>query len=405
MARLESGIAPLRVVFVRETIPGVTPTDPDWLLYSDEIASIGNWSPNSNLAARTKVGDPNVQGFSIGAEDHELTVSYMLQKWLTPRDAIMDAFLRLPSNGCLPFHHSLWIRQTLPSFTGASTGPLRIHTYAKGGLFDTASLTGDPSNSEPILVEGTYRFQKIRSYAVSIRGVPDTLTVVSTSPNDTTQTLVVEAEAAVVSETFVLNGTTPVVGAVTFANIDTFALDLEAEGDIIITYTVGLEEAVRILGSANQQDIEGDLGIPSFGAGSFEAPLNTPFEHVLGDVVVRSSDSELDANLMTIAFNVANNIQVDPIVTQKGKVLSEGNSDVTANVTVFSEQGSHDAIIEHLKANAANLDWDLTQGNIVLSGSVLTSVGARTYEKGAATMRRDNIFTGLSFAVTEEGGG
>ncbi len=400
----EAGIGALRVNFVRETTPGVTPDDPDWLRYSDELNTVGNWVPNTNIAIRTAIGTPDVVGFSIGAEDHELDISYSLQRWLTtatevPLDAIADGFLR-DSDGYIISTHSFLARQTLPAPEGTDSAGVRIFTYGFGGKFDTASLTGDPSNSEPVMAEGSYRFLKVRSYEVSQPTATGTLTVVSTDAGDTSQTLTIENEGAGATEAIALNGTTPVIGAVSFADIDSFRLDLETLGDVIVTFTATGQEAFRIMGSVSQQDIEGDLGMALLGSGSFESALGTPFEHVLGDTVVRSSQFPLDTNLMTLQVSIGNNIQSDPVVTQKAKVLSEGLREVTANVTVFSATGSHAATIEHLKALTADLIWTMTGGAITLDNSVLTTPGARTYEKGEATMRRDNVFTGQGISIS-----
>ena len=400
----EAGIGALRVNFIRETTPGTTPTDPDWLRFSDELNTVGNWVPNTNIAARTAIGTPDVTGFSIGAEDHELAISYSLQRWLTsavevPLDALADGFLR-DVNGYIQNEHSFLARQSLPGPEGSQGSGVRIYTYGFGGKFDTASLTGDPSNSEPVMAEGTYRFRKVRSYEVSQPTVTGTLTVVSSNAGDTSQTLTIENEGAGATEAIALNGTTPVVGAVSFADIDSFRLDLETLGDVTVTFTVGAEQAFKIMGSESQQDIEGDLGMALLGSGSFEAALATPFEHVLGDLVVRSSEFELDTNLMTISVQISNNIQVDPVVALKAKVLSEGLREVTANVTVFSATGSHAATIEHLKALTADLVWTMTGGAITLDNACLTTPGARTYEKGEATMRRDNVFTGQGLSLS-----
>jgi hypothetical protein len=147
----EAGIGALRVNFIRETIPGVTDVDPAWLRYSDELNTVGNWVPNTNIAARTAIGTPDVVGFSIGAEDHELEISYSLQRWLTtatevPLDAIADGFLR-DVNGYIINTHSFLARQTLAAPEGSQAAGVRIYTYGFGGKFDSASLTGDPSNS------------------------------------------------------------------------------------------------------------------------------------------------------------------------------------------------------------------------------------------------------------------
>ena len=56
--------------------------------------------------------------------------------------------------------------------------------------------------------------------------------------------------------------------------------------------------------------------------------------------------------------------------------------------------------IEHLKALTADLVWTMTGGAITLDNACLTTPGARTYEKGEATMRRDNVFTGQGISIS-----
>ena len=399
----ESGIGALRVNFVRETTPGVTQVDPAWLRFSDEMDQAGQWAPNTNIAIRTAAGSPDVTGFSIGAEDHELQVIYKLQRWLTqatqvPLDALADGLLR-DADGYIINTHSYLARQTLPAPAGTQSAGVRVYTYGTGGIFGSASLTGDPSTSEPVMADGTYRFVKVRSLRINQPTASGTVTVVSSNAGDTTQTVTVENEGAASSEGIALNGTTPVVGATSFADIDAINLDLETLGDITITFTSGAETVAVILGSVGQQDIEGDLGLPLLGSGSFEAALGTAFEHILGDTIQKGG-TPIEANVMTMAINVSNNVQPDPVVTQKGKVLSEGNREVTAVATVFSETGSHDAIVQHLQATAGDITWLMTGGTVTLPGSVLTAPGARSYEKGNATMRRDNTFTSEGMTIS-----
>ena len=399
----EAGIGALRVNFVRETTPGTTPADPDWLRYSDELKSVGGWVPNTNLAARTAVGSPDVQGFSIGAEDHELTVNYALQRWLTqatetPLDAIADGLLR-NNSGYIINRHSFLARQNLLAPAGTQLAGVRIYTYGTGGVFETAALTGDPGTSEPVMVEGQYRFEHMRSYEVNQPTATGTLTVVSSDAADTSQTLTIENDGAAVTEGLALNGTTPVIGATSFADIDSFRLSAECEGDITVTFTNGGEQCFVILGKNSQQEIGGDLGMAILGSGSFEAALATVFEHILGDTITKGG-SPIDTNVMTMGISVSNNIQADPVTRQKAKVLSEGMREVTATVTVFSESGSHQSTVDHLKATAGDIVWTMAGGAITLVGAVLTAPGARVYEKGNATMQRDNEFTATDVTIT-----
>jgi hypothetical protein len=399
----EAGIGALRVNFVRETTPGTTPTNPAWLRFSDEISSVGGWAPNTNLAARTAVGSPDVQGFSIGAEDHELSITYALQRWLTaatetPLDAIADGLYR-DANGYIKSRHSFLARQDLPAPAGVDAKGVRVYTYGTGGVFQSATLSGDPGSGEPVAVEGSYRFEHMRSYKINQPNVGTTLKVVSSNAADTSQTLTIETDGASTSETISLNGTTLVTGSSSFATIDSFRLSAACEGDVTVTFTTGASECFVIVGKDNQQEIGGDLGMALLGSGSFEAALSSAFEHILGDTITKGG-SAIDTNVMTMSIAVANNIEATPVTRQKAKVLSEGMRDITADATVFSESGSHSSTVDHLKATAGDIVWTMAGGTITLNSAVLTGPGARQYEKGNATMQRGNTFTATDLTIT-----
>ena len=400
----EAGIGALRVNFVRETTPGTTPTNPAWLRFSNEINSVGGWAPNTNLTARTAVGSPDVQGFSIGAEDHELTISYSLQRWLTaatetPLDAIADGLYR-DSSGYIKSRHSFLARQDLPAPAGVDAKGVRIYTYGTGGVFQSATLSGDPGSGEPVTVEGSYRFEHMRSYAVNQPNANTALQIVSSDAADTTQTLTIETDGASVSEAISLNGTTPVTSsASTFGTIDSFRLSAETEGDIDVFFVTGGSPVFRIIGKNNQQEIGGDLGMALLGSGSFESALSGAFEHILGDTITKGG-SAIDTNVMALSVAVANNIEATPVTRQKAKVLSEGMRAITADATVFGESSSHSSMVDHLKATSGDIVWTMAGGTVTLNSAVLTSPGARQYAKGNATMQRGNTFTATDLTIT-----
>ena len=101
-----------------------------------------------------------------------------------------------------------------------------------------------------------------------------------------------------------------------------------------------------------------------------------------------------------VAVEVQNNLQADPTVYSKEKIISEGMRNITAQATVFSETGSHTAAVEHLGAVGSDIVWTMAGGTITLPDAVLTSPGPRTYEKEQATMRRDNTFTSAGITIT-----
>lgn len=403
----ESGVRALRANFIRETLENVTPTNPAWLRFSDEIDSFG-FAPQSNVFARRAIGSPDVTGFQLGPEDHELTLAYSMQRWLVgagpvPLDASADGMLR-DVNGAYLSTHSVLTRQPFVA-GGTDSNGLRLYTYGTGGFIGRAMISGSPDSGDPTKADLTYGFRKVRSHLINQPAVAGGVTIVSSSALDTTQSVTVENEGAGISETIALNGTTPVVGlTLTFADIDAGALDLETEGDITITFTTGGNVCMVIEGKVTNGGIEGDLGLPLLGSGSFEAALALPFQTVLNASVTRAA-AALAANVMGISFEVANNLEMNAVVGSRIKTVSPGDRDISFDGTVFSDTASHDDIIEHMKASLGDMVWTFTGGatarTVTVGSAALTTVGDRAYEKGAATMRRDNVFTGQSIVITD----
>lgn len=394
----ESGLRNLRLHFVREVEPGTTPADPAWERYSDSIMGFGT-GPNVNLFARRPIGSADIAGFHAGPEDHQLTLSYHFQRWLVdgvgdPIDAMGDGLLRDADNR-LPNVHSILARLDIQA-GGALNGGRRIFTYATGARIGSGSLPGNPDSGEPIVAALTYVAEKIRSFVIDQPAVADMVTVVSTDAADTTQSVTIESEGVVVSETLALNGVTPASGATLFPDIDAIRLDGETEGDVIVS--IGGTEIARILGRASYDGMESDLGLPLLGTGSFAGEIGTEFETVIGDTVLRDG-VDLDDNVLALELSFENNLETTARLKNRRRTINEGPRDVMMSATVFSARGSHDAFVEHLKVSELDIVWTMTGGTITLVGAALTAVGQRQYTSQEAIMRRDNTFTGRSVTV------
>ena len=72
---------------------------------------------------------------------------------------------------------------------------------------------------------------------------------------------------------------------------------------------------------------------------------------------------------------------------------------------MFGDTASHDDIVEHLQATELDIVWTFfggaTDRTVTLSGAALTAPGARSYQKGEATMQRDNEFTAQGIAISD----
>jgi hypothetical protein len=405
----EAGIRALRANFIRETVPGVTDADPDWLRFSDELDS-ATYAPEGNIFERRAIGSPDVTGFELGPEAHEMSIVYSMQRWLVgadpqpnPLDPAADGLLRDANGGYLSTH-SVLTRQEFA--TGGTDGNgFRIYSYGTGGFIGVANVSGAPDSGDPSKIELSYNFERARSHLINQMAVQGGLTIVSSSALDVTQTVTIENEGAGVSETIALNGTTPVVGVtLTFDDVDAIALDAATEGDITITFTTGGLVCMVIEGKISNNDIEGDLGLPLLGAGSFETALGFVFQTVLNQSVSRGG-SPVATNVMGISFEVTNNLQQDAVVGSRQMVISPGNRDMKFNASVFSDRASHDDIVSHLQATELDMVWTFFGGatarEVTMTGAALTAPGERSYQKGEATMSRDNEFTAQTISISD----
>ena len=158
-----------------------------------------------------------------------------------------------------------------------------------------------------------------------------------------------------------------------------------------------------IEGAVTNGGIEGDLGLPEIGTGSYETALALPFQTILSASSLRGG-SALAENVMGLSFEVNNSIDATAVIGSRAKVLNPGNRSITFNASVFGPTSSHNDIVAHLKAETGDIVWTFTGGatarTVTIPGSVLQTPGARNYEKGAATMKRDNAFVGTGITIT-----
>lgn len=395
----ESGIRALRLEFVRETTEGVTPADPDWILYSDAVQMF-EVSPTASISPRGNIGTPDVVNFNAGTESHEFAVTYDMQNWPSATgDATYDGMMR-DADGALPASHSMLARARSGDNGVAGTGSY-IYYHAVGAKINSLTLGGEPESGDPITVSLNYICRKLRSYQVDAPVSSGTLDVVSSSASDTTQTLDLEDATAAITEAVSLTGTTPVTTTASFASIGAAWLDAECVGDVTVS-DASANLCLTIYGSASYNDREGDLGIPLLGAGSRGAAYATAYESILGDTIERPNGTPLgiDADVSSVSMSVENNIETSSTIYSIGQILSEGPRTITLSASVMGPTASYDAMVDHLQANEANIEWTLTGGTITLVGAAMTDLGSIARDTGLALLSIDNTFQGKSITLT-----
>lgn len=414
-AKVESGLTDRRVEFAREGVDAsgdpVTPDNPTFERYADVVHSY-EWSASAGHEAQRGLSNVDPANHFTGPEEHDLTVTYDLQRWLVtaagdPQDAAADGILRDPS-GYLPSTHTFLDREEkaaiAPDSTinGATSHDTRIYTVGRGGYVDEVTVTGDPGSQQPIEVELSYMFEKMRSYQIDQPAAATGLVVSSDSAADMTQTVTIEAEGGAPSDTLALNGTTLVVTSnTTYADIDAIELSGPTEGTVTVAINTGTAtapaagDALAEIQGTNAYDNPGayELGVPAIGTGSHAAAVGTGYETFLGDTFTRGG-GPLAMDINSFEVSVANNSERNPREEQVAQRVSVGTRETEVSATVLGERETHSSIMQALRNTGGDIVWTMTGGTITIVDAKLTEPGARAPEAENPVMTVDNTFAG-----------
>jgi hypothetical protein len=411
----EGAIRSQRVEFAREARTGTFPTDPAFELYSMNITSL-SWSPSPGVNERRGIGGPDIETFHKGPEEHELTVEYDLQRWLTdaagdPNDAAYDGIAR-NSNNDLPNTHSVFVREvnedvpaseTVDGYgaTGYSSGAATpkstyLMLVGVGGRVDDVTLSGDPGSEQPVVVEISYMFEKLREYQVD---QPDdsTLTVHNDSSSGVDVTLA-NADAST-SETLTVAAGDSATTVATFDELETVALADEVDGPVTVVDD-GRGEALAIVrGADHYDDIEGDRGTPPLGNGSHADALTQDYETILDDVIERPAGAPIAFEINSVEFSVSNDLDSREQIGTLRMGISAGNRTAETTATVVGPTESVQRADEALGVVGATLRWTLGGGNVQLERATLPDVPGVDKSEGEAAMSLDNTFRGETVTI------
>lgn len=415
--RSEGGLRNHRTEYVQETTTGTTPSDPSYSLYSDTVRSF-EWSPDAQIEEQRGLGDAAPAGFFRGPEAHELTITYDLQQGVesggSPQDASADGLER-DSDQLLKNTHTFVDREDKTSLdseetiNGSTSHDTRIYTVGKGGYVDEVTFSGDPGSQQPVQVELSYQFEKIRSYQIDQPSASTKLALESTDSSDTSVTVTVENEDAGTTEDISLDGsdaTTVVSSTETFGDIDAISLGSETTGDVNVYVNDGSEttpskgdQLATIPGSDTYNGIEGDLGVPALGNGSHASALNSSYELFLGDTVERPSGTNLGYDISSVEMTVSNNLETAVRSDSMRQRIHIGNQDVEVTANIVGETESHSLILSHLQKTSNNIDWTLSNTTLRASNAVLMDSPSRTIESGQASLSLDAGFQSEGIVV------
>ena len=278
---------------------------------------------------------------------------------------------------------------------GESDKGMRTYVVIEGAKPASARIPGDPGQAGPIEVEINYTAEKGRQYEISQPSAGTVLYVASSESADNSATLTVEDDDGT-QEEILVSGT----GSTVFTSIDACELASELTGTLTVQEgTSAGATLVVIRGSNDYANAEGDLGVPVIpSTGSRTSSLSGSYEKFLGDTVYYEG-SDLAYDINSSELSVDNSVTAIPRGQTRKQRVVEGNHILQLTATVMGENEYQTQLTRHLKADAGDIVWTMTNNTLSLWGAALTDVGDKVIEEGAAYLQFDNTFTGTSITL------
>ncbi len=411
---VESGLRQIRAEFVRETVAGgygVSPVNPAWELFSDEVFR-AEWEPEKAIFAKRALGAVDPQDFFTGPESHQLTMEYYLQRWLlsagNPLDPLGDAIVRDADNN-IPNSLHIVIREERETSGGnpAVDAGVRVYTVAQGCFAGEITIPGQVESGEPIRPSIVYQSEKIRSYEISQPAATILMGAKSTDAADT-MNLTVEDEDAAVTQTVALSGVTFVsLGPTLYPDIDAALLASGAAGNVTISTNTNTDvsptegdELLILYGSAEYDNTEGDLGVPLLGTGAHASALALPYEQFIDDLVEQPAATALAPYVQSVEARVNNNLEVVGVGGTFRQVIIPGIRTSELQANIFGPSESHEEIMKHLRGLTNTIRWTLAGGTIDFVDAISRDPPSRAYEAGEVTMLLDATFESKGVTVS-----
>lgn len=420
----EASVRRVDTYYARETLDSngnpQTPTDPTFNLYSTVVNS-DEVEPSAEYDNRLGLGNYVPVEKQRQQESHEITVAYDLQQFPVdssgnPQDAFADVALRDVDHRVENTHtflevekkaeimaESTWhyryfteLGHAHPSGSdpGATVKPTRTEHYGRGCIAEEATMELAPEDASVINNELQYTGHKFRRYQLDQPNSSETIAVRSSQSGDTGETVNIETTDGATSESLTLDSsdsTTLVTSSNTYGSLRV-SLPAEISGDLeVYTYDSANAVAKQLLtvirGADARDGIEGDLGVPLVGSGSFGdgSSLNDGIPALGSDL---SWDGHNAAeNVSSTTITVENEVETN--ATDSGLVpdIRTGSQTVTLESTVFGEVESHQMYDEHLKGREAALSFAIEGGTVDIPRGFINEGGSTEKEAGGAVLQ------------------
>ncbi|WP_137288626.1 hypothetical protein [Natronorubrum halophilum] len=393
----ESGTLPGRYEWVPEPDgPMSVPTDIEWNRFSDIIRSFSA-DPGVSYGRQDNIGTSDAVDHNRGTEDPSCDIGYDLQRFPVdtdnnPIDPSAYGILRDEYNQLLG---SLLLLERTEVPGGNDDAGIRVYSVVRGAEVESVEPTLDPSSEDPILMELGLQPRKVRSVAIHQPSAGTTLEIVSDDADDTMD-VTIENEDAGTTETIAVDGTTAVTTTESFDDIDAIWLDEEPTGNITVTDgngTTFCELAGGLTYSEDDQPVDGDRGVPALGQGSHADPIDSTFEHFLGDRIERPVGTPVRPRLNSGSWSVENDLGTESLQTTRAPSVDVSDRTVTVDADVVGPTVSHDSMMQSLQKDQNDIEHELSGGIVRFNNTVIESPGSREREaSGQATAAISETF-------------
>lgn len=398
-APTENALTDIRAEWVLETTPGTAPSNPAWNRFADYFTEAPSWSGDASVEGQNVVGSGDLAEHFRGPEEHTLGLSYWLQRGLVDGSGNAVDPLAIPMVHDYQTgydSHTVVLRRETTS-GGSKDAGFREYIVAFGARPTSATLPGDPSESQPIAADLGYEAEMVRQYVVHQPATSITPKVASTSAEDTTQTVTVESEGASTTDTFSLNGTTKVSGAGTasFPDLDAVWIDAETEGDIQVYDGNGNPMLEEPIAGSNTDGVEGHLGIPLLGTGSHASAIgNAPEDYLfLGTSSTFSGGNISDGDrLHALDLTCEVDVSREPQQGTRRQAIDIGPRTVSAEVDAAGPYESAVQNARYFRSAEGDLVYSLTGTDVTVKNSQLADTDDVARSAGDA-----NLLYGVTF--------
>lgn len=383
----EAGSRPQRIEFIRETSRGVTPSDPEWNLYSDHVLDWWDWEPDATKSAEQPAGSVDPDFTLPGSETHEATISYWLQDWFVDgsgnaQDAAADGML-VSSDNTVNNTHSVVSRMDVSSGGNDDAG-VRVYHVGKGGVPNDVTVPFEIDDGNPVQVELGYQFERFRTYTISQPSSGTTVQI--ENKGSSTVDVTVEDEGATTTETKTVASNSTETTSASFSDIDAVELSTDVDGDVIVSDGGGTT-FVTIQGS-DDRTAGGDLGVPALGTGSHASAIGTDYVIFNDDTPPQWSGSDIDAEWISGELSVSLDIDDNPVGGTTKRNIHVNAREVTWSNTVAGPDASRTQIERWLSASNQDIKWTADEGSITGPNAEYFSPGSSDFEAGSGKNER-----------------